>query len=114
MEDSEDIESGFWIKFYFDENPFFENDVLIKEFILGPTHLGKPHPPLAAVCDQWSVVFFRCYFYRVENQLETWERSDQKETRWAKEEQSLVGHGTSGVFLRLVLGQRRSDGRPNR
>lgn len=35
VEEFEDIKSGYRIKFYFDENPFFENDVLCKEFHLG-------------------------------------------------------------------------------
>ncbi|XP_003380048.1 protein SET [Trichinella spiralis] len=35
VEECEDIKSGYRLKFYFEENPFFENDVLIKEFQLG-------------------------------------------------------------------------------
>jgi len=35
IEDYDDIKSGFRIKFYFEKNPYFENDVLIKEFPLG-------------------------------------------------------------------------------
>ncbi|XP_011496140.1 PREDICTED: protein SET isoform X2 [Ceratosolen solmsi marchali] len=37
VEEFEDIKSGYRINFYFDENPYFENDVLTKEF-----HLGDP------------------------------------------------------------------------
>jgi len=35
VEEFEDIKSGYRINFYFDENPYFENDVLTKEFHLG-------------------------------------------------------------------------------
>jgi len=35
VEEFEDIKSGYRIKLYFDTNPFFENDVLTKEFHLG-------------------------------------------------------------------------------
>jgi len=35
VEEFEDIKSGYRIKFYFDENPYFENDLLEKEFHLG-------------------------------------------------------------------------------
>ena len=34
MEEFEDIKSGYRIKFFFKANPFFENDVLVKEFHL--------------------------------------------------------------------------------
>ncbi|UYV77218.1 SET [Cordylochernes scorpioides] len=34
VEEFEDIKSGYRIKFYFDNNPYFDNDVLIKEFNL--------------------------------------------------------------------------------
>merc|ERR1712168_1330037 len=40
VEEFDDIKSGYRIKFYFDENPYFENDVLTKEFHLGST--GDP------------------------------------------------------------------------
>jgi len=40
VEEFEDIKSGYRIKFYFDENPYFENDALIKEFHLGSS--GDP------------------------------------------------------------------------
>lgn len=40
VEEFEDIKSGYRIKFYFDENPYFENDVLVKEFHLGSS--GDP------------------------------------------------------------------------
>ncbi|XP_055636885.1 protein SET [Toxorhynchites rutilus septentrionalis] len=35
VEEFEDIKSGYRIHFYFDENPYFENKVLTKEFNLG-------------------------------------------------------------------------------
>lgn len=35
VEEFDDIKSGYRIHFHFDENPFFENDVLTKEFFLG-------------------------------------------------------------------------------
>lgn len=34
VEEFDDIKSGYRIKFYFEENPYFENDVLVKEFHL--------------------------------------------------------------------------------
>ena len=40
IEEFEDIKSGYRIKFHFDENPFFENKVLVKEFHLAST--GDP------------------------------------------------------------------------
>lgn len=40
VEEFEDIKSGYRIKFYFDENPYFENTVLTKEFHLGSS--GDP------------------------------------------------------------------------
>lgn len=46
VEEFEDIKSGYRIKFYFDDNPYFENDVLIKEFHLGSS--GEFPAPLAA------------------------------------------------------------------
>lgn len=35
VEEFEDIKSGYRIHFYFDENPYFENKILTKEFHLG-------------------------------------------------------------------------------
>ena len=35
VEEFEDIKSGYRINFHFDENPYFENNVLTKEFHLG-------------------------------------------------------------------------------
>lgn len=35
VEEFDDILSGYYIKFYFDENPYFENPVLTKEYHLG-------------------------------------------------------------------------------
>jgi len=40
VEEFEDIGSGYRIKFHFEENPFFENEVLVKEFHLAST--GDP------------------------------------------------------------------------
>lgn len=37
VEEAEDITSGYRIDFHFDENPYFENTILSKEF-----HLGAP------------------------------------------------------------------------
>lgn len=43
VEEFEDIKSGYRINFHFDENPYFENDVLTKEFHLGSSgeHISK-------------------------------------------------------------------------
>jgi template-activating factor I len=38
VEESEDVKSGYRIRFFFEANPFFENDVLEKQFILGTGH----------------------------------------------------------------------------
>lgn len=35
MEEFDDIKSGYRIKLIFDENPFFENSQIVKEFALG-------------------------------------------------------------------------------
>jgi template-activating factor I len=35
VEEFDDIKSGYRIKFHFDENPFFSNTELVKEFFLG-------------------------------------------------------------------------------
>ncbi|XP_013772046.1 protein SET-like isoform X2 [Limulus polyphemus] len=40
VEEFEDIKSGYRIKFFFDDNPYFENDVIVKEFHLGSS--GDP------------------------------------------------------------------------
>ncbi|XP_078596118.1 protein SET-like isoform X26 [Branchiostoma floridae x Branchiostoma japonicum] len=45
VEEFEDIKSGYRIKFFFDDNPFFENEVIEKEFHLGSSdydHVGDP------------------------------------------------------------------------
>lgn len=48
VEEFEDIKSGYRIKLYFDTNPFFENDVLVKEFHLG----GEPKSTSTEI--QWK------------------------------------------------------------
>lgn len=42
VEEFEDIKSGYRIRFYFEDNPFFENTTLVKEF-----HLGSQGDPRA-------------------------------------------------------------------
>ncbi|KFD47174.1 hypothetical protein M514_11943 [Trichuris suis] len=49
VEEFDDIKSGYRLKFYFDENPFFENDVLIKEF-----HLGQADPVSSSTEIKWK------------------------------------------------------------
>lgn len=49
VEEFDDIKSGYRIKFYFDANPFFENDVLTKEF-----HLGTSEPSSNATAIKWK------------------------------------------------------------
>jgi template-activating factor I len=49
VEEFEDIKSGYRIKFFFDENPFFDNDVLIKEF-----HLGTSEPASNSTEIKWK------------------------------------------------------------
>jgi template-activating factor I len=39
----EDVKSGYRIDFYFDENPYFENKVLYKEFHLNESGVFKVH-----------------------------------------------------------------------
>ncbi|XP_050732036.1 protein SET-like [Eriocheir sinensis] len=43
VEEFDDIKSGYRIKFFFDENPYFENEVLTKEFHLGSTGVPASH-----------------------------------------------------------------------
>lgn len=50
VEEFEDIKSGYRINFYFDENPFFENDVLTKEFCLG----GPSGPVSKSTTIKWK------------------------------------------------------------
>ncbi|GIY78892.1 protein SET [Caerostris darwini] len=47
VEEFEDIKSGYRIKFYFDENPYFDNDVIVKEFHLGSS--GDPASQSTAI-----------------------------------------------------------------
>lgn len=49
VEEFEDIKSGYRIKFCFDTNPFFENDVLVKEF-----HLGTGDPKSVSTEIKWK------------------------------------------------------------
>lgn len=49
VEEFDDIKSGYRIKFFFDENPFFENDVLTKEF-----HLGTSEPSSNSTAIKWK------------------------------------------------------------
>jgi template-activating factor I len=50
VEEFEDIKSGYRIKFHFDENPYFENNVLEKEF-----HLGSSGDPDSKATDiKWK------------------------------------------------------------
>jgi len=49
VEEFDDIKSGYRIKFFFDENPFFENDLLTKEF-----HLGTSEPSSNATAIKWK------------------------------------------------------------
>lgn len=45
VEEFEDIKSGYRINFHFDKNPYFENDVLTKEF-----HLGSSASQSTPIC----------------------------------------------------------------
>lgn len=45
VEEFEDIKSGYRIKFHFSKNPYFTNDVLVKEF-----HLGSSGNACSVVC----------------------------------------------------------------
>jgi len=49
VEEFDDIKSGYRIKFHFDENPFFDNDVLTKEF-----HLGTAEPASSSTQIKWK------------------------------------------------------------
>ncbi|XP_060537472.1 protein SET-like [Cylas formicarius] len=49
VEEFDDIVSGHVIKFYFDENPYFENSVLTKEF-----HLGEEVPNSRSTAIVWK------------------------------------------------------------
>ncbi|KAG5897397.1 hypothetical protein JTB14_013489 [Gonioctena quinquepunctata] len=49
VEEFEDIKSGYWIKFYFEENPYFENAVITKEY-----HLGCATPTSESTQIQWK------------------------------------------------------------
>ncbi len=50
VEEFEDIKSGYRIKLFFEENPFFDNDCLSKEFLLGSS--GDPTSQSTAI--QWK------------------------------------------------------------
>ncbi|XP_013779974.1 protein SET-like [Limulus polyphemus] len=51
VEEFEDIKSGYRIKFFFDENPYFENNVIVKEFQLGSS--GDPSSHSTTI--KWKV-----------------------------------------------------------
>merc|ERR1711863_181743 len=53
VEEYEDIKSGYRIKLYFDDNPYFDNDVLTKEFHLGSS--GDPASQSTAI--RWKEGF---------------------------------------------------------
>jgi len=50
VEEFENVENGFRIKFIFDENPFFDNSELVKEFQLGP----NTEPKSTSTAIQWK------------------------------------------------------------
>ena len=50
VEEFEDIKSGYRIKLHFDKNPYFENDTLAKEFLLGSS--GDPASTSTTI--QWK------------------------------------------------------------
>lgn len=50
VEEFEDIKSGYRINFHFDENPFFENKLLTKEFCLG----GASGPVSKSTTIEWK------------------------------------------------------------
>uniref|UniRef100_A0A4D5R943 DNA replication factor/protein phosphatase inhibitor SET/SPR-2 n=1 Tax=Scolopendra viridis TaxID=118503 RepID=A0A4D5R943_SCOVI len=54
VEEFEDIKSGYRIKFYFDENPYFENDILTKEFHLGSSVLTVGDPASQSTPIKWK------------------------------------------------------------
>ncbi|VDP35990.1 unnamed protein product [Soboliphyme baturini] len=49
VEEFDDIKSGYRLKFTFEDNPFFENDVLVKEF-----HLGQSEPTSTSTEIKWK------------------------------------------------------------
>lgn len=49
VEEFDDIKSGYRVKFYFDENPFFTNQLLTKEF-----HLGTSEPSSNSTAITWK------------------------------------------------------------
>lgn len=53
VEEFEDIKSGYRIHFYFDENPYFENKMLTKEFNLGSSG-GKETPVSTSTAIKWK------------------------------------------------------------
>lgn len=66
VEEFEDIKSGYRINFYFDENPYFENDVLTKEF-----HLGSSGERISCQFSVINSLLYRDYKYAV-----TWKKRD--------------------------------------
>lgn len=73
MEEFDDIKSGYRIKLFFDENPFFQNSELVKEF-----QLGNIEPSSSTTEIQWKpdkkkvnfnvfillYLYFSAYFYK--------------------------------------------------
>jgi len=49
VEEFDDIKSGYRLKFHFDENPFFSNNILTKEF-----HLGAAEPASTSTEIKWK------------------------------------------------------------
>ena len=58
VEEFEDIKSGYRIKFHFSTNPYFSNDVLVKEFHLGTS--GKVGDVWCRMWLTWQDAFKSC------------------------------------------------------
>ncbi|KAG5864822.1 hypothetical protein JTB14_034049 [Gonioctena quinquepunctata] len=56
VEDYEDVKSGYYIKFHFEENPFLENTVITKEYHLGCEKYSYfRFPKDEARCNEWKL-----------------------------------------------------------